>query len=187
MIIYNRILSFFATLFLFACSINTNIYNSENLPQISDNYKIKSLNLYINRSSLNSTDFEQYTIDENVFIGECGNIKRNQHRANQQNIITLSENELKKLTTQILKIKNYSNITISLLPKQGNNSSLFDPGKFILKVDDNNDKFEIETSLDAISDADPGLEKDLLALTKLIRNLNKNFLCGLSEFYGVGL
>lgn len=145
--------------------------------------EINDLKLYFSRASSDSVDFEQYVLKNGVIFAECGSILRGRHKANQQNVISLSKEQQQKINLLAGKVLASSEESILLLSKPGENAHMFDPGNFTLELE----KRSFATSLDEITSGTASTAKKLVALSKQIRTYNQNHLCGLKDFYGLGL
>lgn len=174
--------TFFAFFLISICACSQTIKSESPFP----NSEIKNINIFLSRSSLGITEFEQFKLtgNSNLFY-ECGKINRGRYVPEVQeikNIETASANEILSLTNDLLQAKEK---TKSALEKPGNNGSLFDPGQLMMEINSKDSKSEIKTSLDSISDAQTDLQIKIRALTRKFRSSTMSKLCGNKEFYGI--
>ena len=174
--IMKKYLLIISLLFISACSSNQASETSAPVPQ--------HIKLYISRSSLYNTEFEQYTLSGDILFHECGKISNGRHQAGRQGVIKLENLTLEDLAQASAEVNESAMRNKEDLNKSGNNSDLFDPGVFQLEMDGLNS--EIKTSLDSVTAGTGPLERKLRNLAETIRKSAEEKLCG-KEFYGLGL
>lgn len=144
-----------------------------------------SANLYLARSSIwKPTEFEQHAIKGTKLLSECGTVKGNRTLVAQQDMITLSEENL-------TKIKSLAGNLSTSVAKHGlkyetpaTKERFFDGGKLLLTITIDGAVTSIDTSVDSI--AEPSSPQEL-ALAKLVSTLRGNSaaLCGNPTFFGI--
>ncbi len=154
-------------------------------PNISRDPSGLTLELYLSRSSaMNPVDFEQYSLRNGKMFQECGKIKREKTFTEEQELVKLDQDQITILANAAGVLTQTIEATNPTFEKPATKDRFFDPGKTILKIELENKRYEVETSLDSIGSPTSKHEKDLLSLVKEVRNTSKTT-CGNSSFYGV--
>jgi hypothetical protein len=164
-------------------------------PFKASDHRIKSIEISLSRAALGFTEFEQYkAIPEKMFL-ECGKIKRGRNTAEDQQIITFG-----KKSNDQKAIKNAANAFLDVYTSKeswnwsepGVLNDLSDPGVVKIYIRTRQKNYQIETSLDSISNPSGRHEIVLRRLVRTVRGIavnrvdENNGICGNKDFYSVG-
>ncbi len=146
-----------------------------------------SFELYLSRTASKGSEFEQYRLLPVGMYAECGVLRNGRAVVVQQGIVDVADELRDTLSERASAISNSSKKnTEKKLPPPGNNSDVFDPGKFLLSVTGDGANLRIETSLDAVHGEVKDGEQNLRIFAELVRgNLTKPP-CKNEVFYGIG-
>jgi hypothetical protein len=161
------------------------------VPVYPDPAPFKELNLLLTRTSASGTEFEQFKLgpEGDLFV-ECGKIRGGRYYADLQKFGMIPKPLVQDVQQNFLDILSANTFRTHPFDKPGNNSSLFDPGKFTLSFKTPNEKNEIATSLDAVSEPKGTTEKKLNNIATLLRRSSKEVtrgqsMCGNARFFGI--
>jgi len=153
----------------------------------SDQASQVSYQLFLSRTSLEGTDFEQYKLLPMGLFMECGTIRRGRSHSSEHDIVRLQPDALQ--STQVVAAEIFQHMTGGDPPSAdspGNNSSLIDPGKFLLSVTMNGKTARVDTSLDYVQRDKTMLSEQAKKFAQLLRGSLQRSPCGLADFYGIG-
>ena len=170
-------ISIITTLFFSGCSY-ISPFEQEAAPE-----DVKSLELYLRRSSISETDFEQYKISGSRLFYECGMLRTGRTFPGTNNIVSLNEDQLSAFRTKAWEFVNYYNQNKPSLEEPGTGSGMADPGLLTLRIRIGDTTLELKTSVDSVSEKKTPLESRLNGLATLIRSLPKETLCSNVDFY----
>ncbi len=182
------ILAFFSSYLFFSCN---NIWrtNNLNLPTnsqaIKSNSKFHSAYVYLARKNLNTTEFEQFNMVDDILVYECGKLEKGKHNINSQETRKITKTEIEEAKISALKVAQISKKTKIGYEKPGDLSTMFDTGKLSIELKIDEDVTKIHTSLDSIVNGKTNREKSILNFIKNIR-ANLNDTCGNKKFYKIG-
>jgi len=180
----SRVLNILTAILLLACS-------SSNIAPPSD-FKIDSMEAYLSRASLERTNFEQFKVIDQDLVRECGEIRRGRHVTGEQDILTISEEDLNVLRQKVWALTTLPDLTNHNWAQSGRNRNLFDPGQLRLSLVHSSGGTNLSTSLDSISEPKGAPEQALLALVESLRSIGSKSHglkahCGYKEFFGIGI
>lgn len=176
------ILIFSLSLVMFGCSSAT----IEGVPNEITPSEVQSVELFLSRSAMNKTEFEQLKLTSGNLFAECGLIRAGRFYAQSQGLEPLESNDenlIKEKATHLLSLLRENK---PQLDGPGNNDSMFDPGQFFLTIEGKNSQTSIKTSLDSISEPTTQSEKTLHDLATTLRGVAGSSLCSNRTFYGIG-
>ncbi len=174
------------TFALLGCSTSEVAPNSE----IAAAKPPQSFEIYFSRANLlGPTEFEHYKIFNGKLFSECGKILRERNVTESQQLITLESESWNELLQSAAKVLDSDAAQRRSLESPGKNSNLFDPGKalftFLISASDGpTAELPIETSLDSITSPSSLLERNLTALSTMVRGAAKDT-CGNQTFFGM--
>jgi len=146
----------------------------------------RTIELFLSRASLTSTDFEQYKLSNSSVYFECGEIRRGRFLPRQQEFIEVApelQNEIFAAANTTLDHRTKNKYE---LDPPGKNKNLADPGIFTLTiVPASGEPVLLPTSLDSITERGRELERNMERLAKLMRKSAGNNVCGSPSFYGL--
>lgn len=142
-----------------------------------------AIELYLSRSNLSSTEFEQYKLSAGKLFIECGKIVAGRATPETQALEDASADLLEAAKSAAAEIT--ANDAAGL-EKPGDNSGLADPGlvRLTLAFDDGIET--IRTSLDSVTEPDSSIEREIHSLAVVLRGAASESPCGNTEFYGLG-
>lgn len=146
--------------------------------------QITSLDLFMTRSSLLSTDFEQYSLSEDGLFSECGVIDHGRFVAKTQILSDLSPEERAAIIDSAYGLQQMLGEKKLTFDPPGTKASPFDPGSFSLKVSLGGEDIEVKTSFDAVVNGETRPTEKLRTLAKLLRYSAAEG-CGANTFYGL--
>jgi len=142
---------------------------------------------YLTRSSMQSTEFEQYKLTPRGLYYECGVIHRGRPEVRSQGIQVLEAERLLASRELAQKISTEMDVTPRpLLDPPGTNAGFADPGKFLLILTSGGREVEIKTSLDGVEKARRKVEAHAKSFAETVRGSIPTPLCGNHDFYGIG-
>ncbi len=145
---------------------------------------LKSLDLFMTRSSLTSTEFEQYSLSEDSLFGECGVVERGKFIAQTQKVAALSPEMSAALAeASCAVLRSIEGRKLSFDPP-GTKPSPLDPGAFALKTGCGDTPVEVKTSFDTVVNGETKQTEALGKLTRLVR-LAAVEGCGGRTFFGL--
>jgi hypothetical protein len=153
-------------------------------PEIISIGKPDSIEVFLSRTSLQTTEFEQYKFAGGKLFFECGEIRRGRFAPEDQEFIEVEPDIREALDAsggdlaQYLAGRKYS------LDKPGKNSSLLDPGQLYLTMRFGGQTTEIRTSLDSVTEPDSGTERKIATFVEELRGATPKEPCGNRTFYG---
>ena len=153
---------------------------------------IRELTLFMSRTSLSSTDFEQYKLlnDETLFV-ECGEKKGGRFFPTIQKLYAVNKaatNDVKDALAYLVSSKTYQQ---NRFESPEESDSIFSPGSFSLRFSTESAQGaftgNLTTTLDSLLDAKSAGEKALFRLAKSIRTSYSSSEphCGEESFYGI--
>lgn len=149
-----------------------------------------SYQLYLTRSSLESTDFEQYKLLSTGLFFECGSIHRGRSDTKDQGIWQIDPEALRATQQAAFKIlehmKQMKRDSPPAVDVPGTNAGLADPGKFLLTVRSGDATAELKTSLDYVERDQAIIAGDAKRFAQLLRSSLAQPPCGNWDFYGIG-
>jgi len=145
---------------------------------------LKSLELFMSRSSFTETEFEHYKLNLPDIFYECGEIQRGRFFAEEHNYLTIPPETLVSLNEKLISLLTLYKHPHSGLSEAGNNSNFADPGQFKLTLI-SDQAYEIFCSLDSISNREGSIEERLFNLARLIRSIPERGICSNPNFYGI--
>ena len=159
----------------------------ETPPSSPEELSSVSYNLYVSRSSLTNTEFEQYKLLPAGLFSECGTIHRGRPETRQQTIEKIDSDKLAKSRELALELfKTVSSPEHAPADAPGANSGMADPGKYTLTVQVGDNKVELKTSFDFVERQQTSIAAHAHAFTQMLRSLPSKTLCGNQDFYGIG-
>ncbi len=167
---------------LFGCSSAT----IDGVPEHISPTEVRSVELFLSRSSMNKTEFEQLKLTAGNLFAECGQIRAGRFYSESQGLEPLEvsdEQTIKVKATELLALIREND---PQLDGPGNNDSFFDPGQFYLTINGDKSQTSIKTSLDSISEPTTESEKTLHDLATTLRSIAGSSLCSNRTFYGIG-
>jgi hypothetical protein len=145
-----------------------------------------SYELYLTRTALTGTEYEQYKLLPMGMYMECGLLRRGRAVPSQQGIIPLPQSSRSDMGQLIGAI---SERILSNPPEHlaapGNNSDMFDAGKFFLTGFADGKPLSIKTSFDAVANGTGELEQAMGRLAETARGVPENPPCKNQEFFGL--
>ncbi|MCB0353280.1 MAG: hypothetical protein KDD64_07145 [Bdellovibrionales bacterium] len=177
---------FIACSFLAGCSSSISDTGSEQ----AEIRPVDSLELYISRKSLTKTEFEQFKFADGQIYGECGTIVGGRYYPTLQDIRPSSSDSARAIASASDSVLDMAAAEDFHLDSPGKNTSLFDPGQFLLSLQRDGEAIRIETSLDSVSEPTSPLQRRLMVLAQVVRQttrdaLHEATLCGNTDFYGL--
>lgn len=145
---------------------------------------LTSLDLFISRSSLLSTDFEQYSLADNGLFGECGVLEHGRFVPKTQTLSDLTPDKRDALVTTAYGLQQMIDEKHPAFELPGTKASPFDPGTFSLKAELGGTPFEVKTSFDSVVNGETRATEQLRTLAKLVRDSAVDG-CGANPFYGL--
>lgn len=155
---------------------------SSTAPSLPPDFKFQSIDLFLSRTNLTDTEFEQLKADHGKLFVECGKIRRGRFIPQAQNVFPLEpqiENELTQRSWNVLQFADRQ------FDKPGDNSSLFDPGQATLNLVTSTSTLNLKTSLDAVSSKTGVQETAVYDLVSKMRSAAGGELCSNKTFYGI--
>jgi len=146
--------------------------------------QIASLDLFMTRSSLLSTDFEQYSLSDDGLFSECGIIDHGRFVAKTQILSDLSSEERAAIVESAYGLQQMLGEKKPSFDPPGTKASPFDPGSFSLKISLGGEEIDVKTSFDAVVNGENRPTEKLRTLTKLLRYSAAEG-CGANTFYGL--
>jgi len=146
-----------------------------------------SYTLYVSRSSLTTTEFEQYKLLPSGLYSECGTIHRGRPETRQQTIEKIDADKVVKsgeLARELFGV--LSSLDHSSVDAPGTSSGLADPGKYTLTVQLGDKKVDLTTSFDFVERQRSSISARAYILTQMIRSMPSRTLCGNQDFFGIG-
>jgi hypothetical protein len=156
------------------------LVTAENVPEVS-------FNLSISRSSLTTTEFEQYKSMPGGLFAECGTIHRGRPDIRDQKAEKVSADKL--LEVRLLASRLFERLSAEERPpvdEPGTNASLADPGTYTLKLQVADKQVELRTSFDFVERRQASIATDANDFTTMVRALPSGVMCGNHNFYGIG-
>lgn len=150
-------------------------------------HTLETLSLYLSRTSLLQTDYEQYKVSVPYLVMECGVIRRGKHVAAKQETIELDEDLQLRLSAPLWELLALLQGSGHRYPEPGKNSGMADPGQLFIEIVSDAGATAIRTSLDAVSAPRSPYERKLLEAVRHVRGLPAGPPCGMKDFYGIGL
>ena len=146
----------------------------------------KSIELFLSRTSMTSTDFEQYKLSYNSVYFECGEIRRGRYLPRHQEFIDVASDLQQEIFSAAnTTLDDRARNELALDPP-GKNKNLADPGVFTLTiVPSSGETVILSTSLDSVTNRGRELERDMEKLARLLRKSAGNNVCGSPSFYGL--
>lgn len=155
-------------------------------PPSVENEKL-SYQLYLSRSSMQGTDFEQYKLTPQGLFYECGIIHRGRPEVKSQGIQALEGDALQGTRELAQKISaDLGTTQPPLFDPPGSNAGFADPGKFLLSLVIGDQAREVKTSLDGVEKARTRVEGHAKEFAESVRGSVTTSLCGSHDFYGIG-
>lgn len=145
---------------------------------------ITSLDLFMTRSSLLSTDFEQYSLTEDGLFGECGVVENGRFVAKTQTLSEISPTQRSAIVAATYGLGQMLAEKQPSFDPPGTKASPFDPGTFSLKAALGDEPFEVKTSFDSVVNGETRPTERLRTLARLIRDSAVEG-CGANTFYGL--
>lgn len=172
---------------VFLCTLSACFSSPVQLP---DNAKLDSFSIYLARSSLMQTEFEQFKFGGTKLFYECGEIKRGRHSAKLQNIVTIPSENLQQILTPAYQYQQAASESEVRLASPGGADSFFDPGQARIEFAINSDQISINTSLDELSEPSGKAQRKLARFVTSVRAFAREAsgdkpLCDNREFYGL--
>lgn len=121
---------FIACSFLAGCSSSISDTGSEQ----AEIRPVDSLELYISRKSLTKTEFEQFKFADGQIYGECGTIVGGRYYPTLQDIRPSSSDSARAIASASDSVLDMAAAEDFHLDSPGKNTSLFDPGQFLLSL-----------------------------------------------------
>ncbi len=146
-----------------------------------------SFNLSMSRTSLTTTEFEQYKSMPAGLFAECGTIHRGRPDTRDQKIEKVDAERLHEARTLAYRL--FERLSAEERPpvdEPGTNASLADPGKYTLKLRAGDKQVELLTSLDFVERRQASIATDANKFTQVVRALPSGVMCGNADFYGIG-
>ncbi len=144
------------------------------------------IELFLSRSSMTMTEFEQYKLSSGHLYMECGEVRRGRFIAREQELTPVTNDALAPLHERIADLFASASRTDSTMETPGTNRSLLDPGIFLLSIElEGSGTKNFKTSLDSVANAEQLLTQSLRKLASLIRGLRSEIPCGNDSFYGI--
>lgn len=181
-----------ALLTLSACAIMDEKIHSDD-PLVQEPItEVRELTLFMSRSALSGTDFEQYKlIDDTTLFVECGKVKGGRFLPHIQKLYPMETSASHTLTETLNALMASKTYQRSRFEAAGTNESVFSPGKFVLTFRATNGQEEvtgdITTSLDGVVESKKSGERALFQLaTKLRKSYSSSEpTCSEEAFYGI--
>lgn len=146
-----------------------------------------SYQLYLSRSSLESTAFEQYKLLPTGLFFECGSIYRGRSDTKDQGIRQIDPEVLRATQQAAFKIlEHMKRDSPPAVDVPGTNAGLADPGKFLLTLRSGDATAEVKTSLDYVERDQTIIARDAKRFAQLLRSSLAQPPCGNWDFYGIG-
>jgi hypothetical protein len=146
-----------------------------------------SFELYLSRTALKGSEFEQYRLLPVGMYAECGVLRKGRAVVVQQGIVDVSDDVREALTERASTIiDRMKKNTPQGLAAPGDNSDLFDPGKFLLGFTGDGTNTRIDTSLDTVEGSATEREQNLRVFAELVRGILTKAPCKNEVFYGIG-
>ena len=145
---------------------------------------MESLDLFMSRSSLTETEFEQYSISGDSLFSECGLVERGRFVAKVQNVTTIAPDTASELVAATFAVHQLVKEKRPSFDPPGTKASPFDPGTYALKSSCGGEPLDIKTSFDAVVNGETKPTAALGKLTKTLRLAAANG-CGGRNFFGL--
>ncbi|MCI5065187.1 hypothetical protein MRY87_05650 [bacterium] len=183
-------------LFLFVfCIVGCSSQAVDPGSSLPSSIEVTSLSLQMSRKSLSKTEFEQFRLmntQGDLFL-ECGTISGGRFTPAFQKLDRLTTGGMEAVENTVETLLRSANFRNESFDDPGDNSSLFDPGRYILtfhyrnREDGTEEEVHIETSMRAISAPSNGGERALHEMAEGIRSGVSFFepICGNREFFGL--
>lgn len=171
-----RVLLFLsAALFFSACSTTV-------VPDRPQDFRFTSAELFLSRTNLTETEFEQFNTTPNKIFVECGRIVRGRFVPLAQNVFGVSEAEQERLREHAWVLLQYRDRSFD---KPGDNSSMIDPGQLTLTLNTSSGSAKFNTSVDSVSMQSSKQEAAMYQFVSAMRKAAGSALCGNKSFYGL--
>ena len=181
-----------AVLTLSACSVMDEASHSDDPLVPEPITEVRELTLFMSRSALSGTDFEQYKlIDDTTLFVECGKVKGGRFLPQIQKLYPLEASASETFTESLNALMASKTYQRNRFDAAGTNESIFSPGKFALTFRATNGRDEvtgdITTSVDGVVESKKSGER---ALFELATRLRKSYsssepTCSEEAFYGI--
>lgn len=143
--------------------------------------------VYISRTSLKSTDFEQYKLLPIGLYAECGTSRNGRPHTDSQGIFIITpetRSTLSSLSGEIFdRVRANPN---QMSPKPGSDANMFDPGKFLLTIRKHEVKIDARTSFDSVEQQTGKTHALMYEFLETVRGALDKAPCNKDEFYGIG-
>ncbi|MCB0310486.1 MAG: hypothetical protein KDD42_04595 [Bdellovibrionales bacterium] len=170
--------TFFPILFGYLIGCSSSVITDT--PSPSEAEPLPTLQLFLSRSALGVTEFEQYNFGEGILHQECGKIKRGRFIPEDEAISHLNAANLSELQQSVKEVLDLSDSELKL-PSAGDNSSWADPGMLEIKIGTKN----YHSSVDAISAGKGLAATKIKQFVEKIRRISNPKKCGNKTFYGI--
>lgn len=145
----------------------------------------ESIELYVSRSNMADTEFEQYKVSAGRLFAECGKIKAGRYVPIEQESDEVEADLAGQIGEAVQGVLSADAELEHPYDEPGSNRSMMDPGQLYLTLAFGEEVKSIKTSLDSVSEPTGSRERKLLKLLRLMRGASGEPLCGNREFYGV--
>jgi hypothetical protein len=144
----------------------------------------RSLELFVQRSSVTTSEFEQFKVVGERLFYECGTVSRGRFVPDTQQFVSFPETMVEQYQTRL------SRVVALLGPDQvfdapGKAAHMADPGIFSLHVEIAENQHEVRTAFDSVVSPDTRVERELHALARILRAAAGGEICGNRHFYGL--
>ena len=156
--------------------------SSNGIAPLPADYRANAVELYLSRANLVETEFEQFKTQGNKLFVECGKIRRGRFVPQAQDVFPLDDAELARLNERAWAVSQHLQHGFDT---PGDNSSLIDPGQAYFSIQDNQNRSEIKTTVDAVSSQSSPAETALYSLASSLRKASGGSPCGNRSFYGI--
>jgi hypothetical protein len=145
----------------------------------------KSLELFFQRASLSTNEFEQYKVNGEKLFFECGAVRRGRFVADKQEFVSFPPNFSERYEQRLAQVVAALDGNNNEFDSPGRARGLADPGIFLLEVQLVNGVKSVKTSFDSVVDPNSKAEEELQQLAKLLRGAAGGEVCGNKSFFGL--
>jgi len=146
---------------------------------------LETIELFMSRSTLTETEFEQYKLSGSRLYHECGEIRRGRFVAEEQEVTSVEAAALGHVKRASAELRQMMAAKQWLLDEPGRSTDLIDPGQLYLTLTFTGEPIKVKTSLDSISAAGKSAERKIKEIAELLR-AQGGVRCGNRSFYGIG-